>query len=142
MTAKEHLQSVYSIQQKIKRLQNRREDLRADLYSIGSPTGQLDSARVQTSISGDRMAELVARVDETERNIVAELKDLIDQKEKITREIERVPEENYKQLLFERYVLCEKWEKISLDHDRGIRRTFTMHRKALASFEKIWKKPL
>lgn len=138
MTAKEHLQSVYSIQQKIKRLQNRREDLRADLYSIGSPTGQLDSERVQTSISGDRMAELVARVDEVERDIVAELKDLIVAKDKISQEIERVPNENYKQLLFDRYILCLKWEKIALDRDKGIRWIYRMHGKALNSFEKVW----
>ena len=138
MTAKEHLQSVYSIQQKIRRLQNRREDLRADLYSIGSPTGQLDSERVQTSISGDRMAELVARVDEAERDIVAELKDLIVAKDKISQEIERVPNENYKQLLFDRYILCLKWEKIALDRDKGIRWIYRMHGKALNSFEKVW----
>lgn len=139
MTAKEHLQSVYSIQQKIKRLQNRREDLRADLYSIGSPTGQLDSERVQTSISGDRMAELVARVDEVERDIVAEIGELTEQKQKIIAEIERVPKESYKNLLFRRYVLCEKWEKIAVDLDKSVRWIYSMHGLALKAFEKTMK---
>lgn len=138
MTAKEHLQQVYAIQRKIKRLQDRREDLRADLYSVKSPS-DLPEIRVQTSLTGDKMLELVAKVDELERGIIAEIDELTEKKQEIIAEIERVPEENYKQLLFERYIMCEKWEKISLDHDRGIRRTFTMHGKALASFEKIWK---
>ena len=140
MTAKEHLQTVYSIQQRIKRLNEMREDIRNDLYSLGGIDYSAD--RVQTSPEGDRMLKLIARVDEIERDVLDELKELEERKYNIIKEIECVPNENYKQLLFERYVLCEKWEKISLDHDRGIRRTFTMHGKALAAFEKIWGKAL
>ena len=104
MTAKEHLQQVYAIQRKIKRLEARREDLRADLYSVKSPS-DLPEIRVQTSLTGDKMLELVARVDELERSIIDEVKTLTEMKQGIIAEIEKVPNENYKQLLYDRYVL-------------------------------------
>lgn len=136
MTAKEYLQSVYTIQKRIDRLQNTRQEIRGDLYSIGSPSGQLGSDRVQTSKNDDRMLKLIAKVDELEREIVEEIDQLTQEKTKITREIEAVPNENYKQLLYERYVLCKKWERIAIDHDRCVRWIFQMHGNALKAFEK------
>lgn len=137
MTAKEHLQQVYAIQRKIKRLEARREDLRADLYSVKSPS-DLPEIRVQTSLTGDKMLELVARVDELERNIIDEVKTLTEKKQGIIAEIEKVPNEGYKQVLFDRYILCQKWEQIALDRDKGIRWIYRLHGKALNSFEKVW----
>ena len=136
MTAKEHLQQVYAIQRKIKRLQDRREDLRADLYSVKSPS-DLPEIRVQTSITGDKMLELVAKVDELERGIIAEIDELTEKKQEIIAEIERVPQENYRQLLFDRYILCQKWEQIALDRDKGVRWIYRLHGKALNTFEKV-----
>jgi len=136
MTAKEHLQQVYAIQRKIKRLQDRREDLRADLYSVKSPS-DLPEIRVQTSLTGDKMLELVAKVDELERGIIAEIDELTEKKQEIISEIEKVPQENYRQLLFDRYILCQKWEQIALDRDKGVRWIYRLHGKALNTFEKV-----
>lgn len=136
MTAKEHLQSIYAISQRIKRLNDRREDLRNDLYSYGGIA--YDRDRVQTSASGDRMAELVAKVDELDRDMEKEINRLQQQKQKIIAEIEKVPQENYKDLLFDRYVLCQRWEKIALDRDKGIRWIYRLHGKALSAFENIY----
>ena len=136
MTAKEHLQQVYAIQRKIKRLQDRREDLRADLYSVKSPS-DLPEIRVQTSLTGDKMLELVAKVDELERGIIAEIDELTEKKQEIIAEIEKVPQENYRQLLFDRYILCQKWEQIALDRDKGVRWIYRLHGKALNTFEKV-----
>ena len=138
MTAKEHLQQVYSIQRKIKRLEDRRQDLRADLYSVKSPS-DLPEIRVQTSLSGDKMLELIAKVDDIERGIIAEIEELTETKQAVIAEIEKVPNENYRQLLFDRYILCQKWEKIALDRDKGIRWIYRMHGKSLNAFEKVWK---
>lgn len=136
MTAKEHLQSIYAISQKINRLQARREDIRNDLYSLGGMDMSAD--RVQTSPKGDRMLELIATVDEIERDLVDEIKELTEDKQKIIREIERVPQENYKQLLYDRYVLCQRWEKIALDRNKGVRWIYRLHGKSLQAFEKVW----
>ena len=136
MTAKEYLQQIYTIRCKIKRLEASRQEIRADLYSIKSPAP--DSVRVQTTVSGDKELKLIARVDEIERDLVSEIESLTEKKKAIIEEIEEVPVENYKQLLFDRYVLCQKWEKIACDYDKGIRWIYRMHGKALAAFEKVW----
>lgn len=138
MTAKEHLQQVYMIQRKINRLEAQREDLRADLYSVKSPSDMPD-IRVQTSLTGDKMLELVARVDEIERGIIDEINALVEKKISITNEIEKVPNENYKQLLFDRYILCKRWEQIAIDRDKSVRTIFKMHGRALNLFEKVIK---
>ena len=138
MTAKEHLQQVYMIQKKINRLEAQREDLRADLYSVKSPSDMPD-IRVQTSLTGDKMLELVARVDEIERGIIEEINALVEKKISITCEIEKVPNENYKQLLFDRYILCKRWEQIAIDRDKSVRTIFKMHGRALNLFEKVIK---
>lgn len=138
MTAKEHLQQVYMIQRKINRLEAQREDLRADLYSVKSPSDMPD-IRVQTFLTGDKMLELVARVDEIERGIIEEINALVEKKISITNEIEKVPNENYKQLLFDRYILCKRWEQIAIDRDKSVRTIFKMHGRALNLFEKVIK---
>lgn len=138
MTAKEHLQTAYTIQRKIDRLNGLRESIRADMYSLGSPAGHMDKDKVQTSMTGDKMLELIARVDEVERDIVAEIKNLTNAKRTIMTEIERIPNENHRQLLYDRYILCLRWEKIALERDKGIRWIYRMHGKALQSFEKVW----
>jgi len=138
MTAKEYLQSIHNIQKRIDRLENLRQSIRADLYSIGSPAGHMDADKVQTSISGDKMIKLVAKVDKIERDIISEIDRLTIIKGRMLRQIERVPNENYRQLLYDRYILCQRWEKIALDRDTGVRWIYRMHGKALNAFEKVW----
>lgn len=138
MTAKEHLQSIYSIKTRIERIDRERQELRDQMYSVGSPAGHMNDDKVQTSISGDQMLKLIARIDALERDIVSELQDLTEKRHAIIKEIERVPNENYKQLLFDRYILCQKWEQIALNRNTGVRWIYRMHGKALAAFEKVW----
>ena len=77
MTAKEYLQQIYYIHHKINRLKARRDQLRADLYSLGSPAGNMDVDKVQTSMSGDAMLRLIAKVDEAERDIIKEIDKMV-----------------------------------------------------------------
>lgn len=136
MTAKEHLQQVYMIQRKIDRLEAQREDIRAALYGLKSPS-DIPDVRVQTSLTGDKMLELVAKVDGIERDLVDEITRLVDKKLSITNEIEKVPNESYKQLLFDRYIMCKRWEQIALDRDKSVRTIFKMHGRALDLFNKV-----
>ena len=140
MTAKTYLQQIYNIQQQIERLRRRRDAIRADLYSLGSPAGQLDTDRVQTSnMMGDRMLELVAQADELDQGIVYEIKRLQRKREQIAGEIETLPNERYRKLLFERYVVCRKWPQIAVilsttDQPLDLRWVYRMHGHALKMF--------
>lgn len=136
MTAKEYLQQVYKINQKIKRLTKRRDDIRADMFSIGSPAGHMDTDRVQTSLSGDKMLNLIAKVDALERDILEEISQLTDTKNTICRQIERVRDERYKNILFQRYVLLKSWEAIAVDLDYHIKWVYKLHGEALQAFKR------
>lgn len=133
MTAKEYLQTAYNIQCRIDRLNMRRLDLRNELYSYGIKSP--DSEPVQTSISGDRLSEVIGMVDEVERKMVAEIRSLIQQKKTIAAQIETLPNERYRRVLFDRYILCKRWELIATEYDKNIRWVYRMHGRALKLFE-------
>ena len=137
MTAKEYLRQIYIIDQKIGRLNRRREALRSDLFSVGSPAGQMNADRVQTSLSGDKMVKLIAQVDTLERDIVAEVKRLRRKQRQIARQIEAVEDDRYRTILHDRYVLCRKWEDIADTMGVDVRWVYRLHGMALQEFEKI-----
>ncbi len=137
MTTKQYLQQIYQIHRKVKRLQAQREQIRAELYSIGSPSGKMDADKVQTSTSGDSMLRLIAKVDELEREIVEEVDELLEKQHRITREIEQIPNNRQRDILFRRYVLFQKWERIAVDLDVTVRYVYQVHGDAMKSFAKI-----
>ena len=137
MTTKEYLQQIYFMQRKITRLEDRREQIRSDLYSIGSPSGKMDADKVQTSLSGDTMLRLIAKVDKVERDILYEMSALLDAKDRIVKQIESLKKEKHKDVLFKRYVMFERWEKIAVDMDITVRYVYKLHGSALKEFEKI-----
>lgn len=138
MTAKEYLQQIYITTKKIERLEQSREQLRADLYSIKSPSGSMSSTVVSSSVSGDKMEKLIAKADCIERDIVKELDRLIKKRDKITRQIEKVPDERYRTILYQRYVQCLKWERIADNLNHDLRYVYRLHGDALQVFDKLF----
>lgn len=137
MTTKQYLQQIYQIHRRVMRLQAQREQIRAELYSIGSPSGKMDADKVQTSMSGDNMLRLVAKVDEIERRIVSAINGMLEKQQKIIGEIEQIPNEKQRDLLFQRYVLFRKWEQIAVDMDVSVRYVYMLHGTALKEFAKL-----
>ena len=135
MATKQYLQQIYQIHRRVMHLQAQREQIRAEMYSIGSPSGKMDADKVQTSMSGDNMLRLIAKVDEVERGIVAEMEELLELQHRITREIEQLPNEQQRDVLFQRYVLFKKWEQIAVDMNYTIRRVYQLHGEALEAFK-------
>lgn len=137
MNTKEYLQQIHKAEGKIKRMERSRQQLRANLYSIGSVSGEMSPDKVQSSTAGDAMEKLIAKVDMLEREIIREIareKRLI---RRISAEIERVPDDRYKNILQMRYIMCWKWERIAVDMDLDIRYVYKLHGAALREFEKI-----
>lgn len=140
ITTKEYLQQIYHIDQKIRRLQRRREDLRRDMYSIGSPSGKMDADKVQTSTSGDAMLRLISKIDLIEHDIVREMTLLEDTKCRIIRQIEALSDDRYKTLLTERYVFFDTWEQIATSMGYQLKWVYDLHGQALIAFAAIWEK--
>lgn len=138
MTAKEYLRQIYCIDRKVKRIQERRDDLRAEMYAISSPSGKLGTDKVQTSLSGDSMLRLIAKVEDTESDLVAEMDRLLDLKEKISRQIEALDDERYKTLLLKRYVMLKSWEQIAVEMGYRIKWVYDLHGRALRAFAEKW----
>ena len=139
MTAKEYLQQIYILSWKIRRLKRRRDDLYADLYSLGSPMGKLDSDRVQTSMSGDTIPKLISRIDKINRRLDREVDALEAKKEKIIKQIEALPDEQHRNILYHRYVMLWKWEAIAKDMQMAERWVYVLHGKALKAFAERYK---
>lgn len=135
MTAKEYLQQIYHLDRRIKRLQSRREEIRADLYSVKSTT-DYNADRVQTSVAGDSMLRLIAKVDSIERDIVKELDQLISMKTRISKEIEQVQDATAKDILYQRYVSCLSFEQIAVNLGYSRRHIDRLHGRALYLFKK------
>lgn len=139
MTAKEYLQQIYVCNRRMKRIQETREQLRIDMYSIGSPMGNMSSDRVQTSTSGDKFGRMIARVDKLERDLVKEHGRMLALKDKIIRQIEAMDNEQQRSVLYHRYVLCWKWSAIAEDMMLDERWIYRIHGQALKAFEKQFK---
>lgn len=136
MTAKEYLQQIYVCNRRMKRIQETREQLRIDMYSIGSPMGNMSSDRVQTSTSGDKFGRMIARVDKLERDLVKEHGRMLALKDKIIRQIEAMNNEQQRSVLYNRYVLLHDWETIAEDMNYTTRRIYQIHGEALLEFRK------
>lgn len=141
MTAKEYLEQIKTADEKIKRLQREREDLRAIMYSIGSPV--LDADKVQTSVTGDRMLNLIAKADRLEKDMLDEINNLIDLKRRISLDIEALPNPRYRYILHSRYVMRDSPRVIAFSMDvQNIKSYFKMHGRALKQFQRIHAKKL
>ena len=136
MTAKEYLRQIYQMNRRVKRLEARREQLRVQMYSLGSPSGKMDADKVQTTLSGDTMLRLIAKVDEAERDIIKEIDRMVDAQKLIAIQIERLPNDKQRDVLHKRYIEFKRWEQIAVDMDITVRHVYRIHGDALQSFAK------
>lgn len=138
-TAKEFLQQAYFIHRRILTLERQRQQIRADIYGVRSPSN-MSPDRVQSSITGDRLEKLIAKVDAKERDIVGELEELYKRKDRVTASIKRLDAgekwktEIYQDLLIHRYVMFEQWQDIASFLHMGVRHVFKLHGEALKVF--------
>lgn len=135
LTAKGYLSQVRDIDGKLKRLQRNLESLKADMYSIKSTT-DYDADKVQTSIVGDKLLNLIAKVDEMQQEIMDELVNLEKKKSIIISQIESLDDERYRTILHDRYICFMKWEEIAVDMHRDIRYVYRLHGRALQEFQR------
>ena len=104
---------------------------------IRSPAGVMSPDKVQTSLTGDKLAKIIADIDDLERQYADTIQDLVEKVKKITRKIESMENEQYKQILFNRYVESETWEKIAVDMNYSFRHILRLHGEALKAYEKM-----
>jgi len=134
MTAKEELQSIGRMRNKLKRMRNRIGELREAMTSLSSPSGSMNPDKVQTSMNGDKMAALMADLDDLEKSYLDGVEGLQHSITEIAGKIERLPNERQKEVLYKRYVLGQTWEQIAVDMNFYIRHVYRIHGEALKEY--------
>jgi len=141
MTVKEYLKQIYWTGQRIKQLQEARETINADLYSAKSPNYVAD--RVQSSVSGDTMERLIAQADELTHDIERELGKRLALQQKIIDQINKMPARTesqrlQKSCLYNRYILCHRWERVADEMNVSLRYVYMIHGDALEAFKRLY----
>lgn len=119
-------------------LMREKDDLRACLFAYGRSPSDLTADRVQASPDPDRLVALISKIDAKEKQIVRRIDALVDLKEKISGQIQKLQDPRYAELLHSRYVLCEKWEDIARGMHVDPRYVYKVHGRALMAFTEMY----
>ena len=145
MTAKEYLSQIKVLDIKIKHKQEELEELRTKAIST---TQVLSQDRVQTSVTGDKMARIVEACLELESEIAKMNIYLLQQREKIINQIHQLQDARYVELLYLRYVCYKRLEDIVCimvkrnGEPYSYEHILALHGEALQNFSKILKNPM
>lgn len=131
MTAKEYLWSVRLARDRIKRLNETRDEIITSMRMVSSPSLQ---ERVQTS-PRDRMPELMAELESNEAEILSAIENETKLIIKIGQQIDKLKaDEREKQVLHLRYILCMDWNRLYNAMAYSESRCHQWHRSALNKF--------
>lgn len=111
MTAKEYLTQIRLLDLKIKQRTEEQIKLRMEALQISSP--ELSADKVQTSVSGDIMGDILVTCAELEREIKALICSFVRLRHRIIGEIQSLDDRRYVELLYLHYVDGKKLEEIA-----------------------------
>lgn len=134
MTAKEYLQQLRMLDIKIRHRKEQVEELRALAMCSGSFAG--DGDRVQTSGSGDRMSEQVARYVDLQAEVEEMIRGYTEKKDRIIREIHELSDARYVEVLFKRYVEFKRLDVIASEMGYTYEWIRMVHGHALQAFSR------
>ena len=139
MDARTYLERISEIDRKITRLQSRLDDINAQKTAIKSP------ANMQHEAAGgpdreERLISMIEKAARIEKVLVGEIDYLIDLKEKISREIDGLPDKRHKDVLYYRYVRCMRWEDVAKTMNYNERWVKALGDEALESFREMYLK--
>ena len=140
MTAKQYLGQIRSLDIKIRQRKREIEELKLSATCTGSISVQ--GEKVQTSASGDKLLNAVARYVDLE----AETQGMIDSMQKrrhdIIAEIQSLEDSRYIEILYKRYVEFKSFEFIACEMHYNYTWICELHGKALKAFETSLNKPI
>ncbi|MGI6040982.1 MAG: hypothetical protein ACOYBH_02000 [Candidatus Alectryocaccobium sp.] len=133
MTAKQYLGQIRILDIKIRQRQREAAELKLATTCTGSISAQ--GEKVQTSASGDKLLNAVARYVDLEAEIQGMIKDMQKRRHKIIAEIQDLDDARYIQVLFKRYVEYKKFELIAVEMGYDFVWVRKLHKQALMQFE-------
>lgn len=110
-----------------KELMLERERLRSEAENIspvlsGMPSGGSD---------GDKLPRAVERIVEADQRLACQINVRMAQRSEILDAVEQLPNQRQQEILRRRYILGQRWERIAVDMDIGLRWIYIMHKKAV-----------
>lgn len=140
MTAKEYLEQIKHKDVIINNMIHEKEFLMNEMCGVKAVRYDLD--KVQSSPDGDRMATIMAEIEEKEEEINRQIDDLCDFRLQVTRLINALQDEKHISVLYKRYVQFQTWGQIAGDLQYTDRHVMRLHGAALDAFYKKYHKKL
>lgn len=135
MTTKQYLNQIRNARKDVEKLQSQITNKRELLTSISVNSSDV---RVQSSSDPDKVASMVATILDMESELKDYVYRLITLERKISREIEEVEGQKYRDVLFWRYVQGYTFEKTADTMAYSYMQTIRIHGEALLEFEKLF----
>lgn len=126
---KEYLLGFQKINRQLARLEQELVEIRLNKYCPSCITDGMPHASGCTDLSG-----YAAKVDELEKKILRKRYNRLQKQQEIRNRIERMEDENEKDVLTYRYLRGMKWEDIAVKMGYSWRRIHYIHSKALENF--------
>lgn len=95
-----------------------------------------DTGNVQTSFKNDVLEDSVIKMNELQKELNTEVKEMLEIQEDIERMINNLKNNNYCEILYKRYVYEYTWEKIAVDMSFSMQWVQTLHGRALQEIQK------
>ena len=124
MTVKEYLKQAFILNKIIKAKQSRIQDLRETQSSVRTPNL---GVRVQTSRKADPIGDITAVIIDLINECQKDIARLLDLQREIESLINRVERQDYRLILYERYVNLKRWEDIAWDNNYSLRMVHKLH---------------
>ena len=132
MTAKEYLSQI-------RKYDNMINSKLADIYRLKTMACSMsiepNDDRVQSSISGDRLSNTVAKIVDMENEVDVLVDTLVQKRNDIISKIDSMENDDYREVLTHRFVLCKSFDSIYEDIHMSRRNMFRVYDKALKEFE-------
>ena len=132
MTAKQYLQQAFQMKKKIAAIQ-------ADILRLEAAatdcSPNLTGMPHSSSPSQSRMADIVCKIIERKDALQKKMEELEILAKEVAYKISLLDNEEYRTLLYKRYVEGAEWEDIAMDLYYSERWVYKLHIKALKEFE-------
>ena len=128
MTTKEYLSQSFTLHRLIQAKETRIQELQDMKERIGQI---ITGVKVQTSPKRDSMGDLVASLVDLIAEYQKDCLNLLTIQQEISAAIDTVKRDEYRLILFERYVNRKRWEDIAADNDYSEKHVYKLHTAAL-----------
>ncbi len=135
MTAKEYLQQI----EKLSVLVDQKIAERDDLYKIATrTTANYEGIRVQSSGDCDNFARISDKLAKVEKEIDRAVDRLVDEKNRIIKEIQQLKSPAHISMLYKRYVELKRFEQIAVEMHYSYQYVRVLHGRSLEEFKRCY----